>query len=53
MYVIKYFINSCGSDLLMRWLSLLLACQHLNSGTNLPVRGLDLAQGSRGSRISF
>jgi hypothetical protein len=34
--MIKYCINYwCGSDLLMRRLSLFLACQQLNSGTNL------------------
>jgi hypothetical protein len=34
--MIKYFINYySGSDMLMRWLSLFLAYQHLNSGTNL------------------
>jgi hypothetical protein len=35
-YMTKYFINyECGSDLLMSWLSLFLARQHLSSGTNL------------------
>jgi hypothetical protein len=34
--MIKYFINYlCGSDLLMKRLSLFLASQHLNTGTNL------------------
>jgi hypothetical protein len=31
----KYGIHYCsGSDLLMKWFSLFLACQHANSGTN-------------------
>jgi hypothetical protein len=35
-YVVAYFINSwCGSDLLIRWLSLLLARQRLSSVKNL------------------
>jgi hypothetical protein len=35
-YMIKYFINYyCGSDLLMIWLSLFLACQHLSLGMNI------------------
>jgi hypothetical protein len=34
--MIKYVIDyECRSDLLMRWLSLFLACQDLNSGTKL------------------
>jgi hypothetical protein len=31
-YVISYW---CGSEQLMRWMNLFLACQHLNSGTNV------------------
>jgi hypothetical protein len=35
-YMIKCFMKyQYGSGLLMRWLSLFLACQHLSSGTNL------------------
>jgi hypothetical protein len=35
--MIKYFKYWCGSELLMRRLSLFLACQHLSSWTNLRV----------------
>jgi hypothetical protein len=53
-YIIKRFINKCSYDLLMRWLSLFLAYQHLNLGTNLRwVRGSELAQGSSGSCVWF
>jgi hypothetical protein len=45
--MIKYVTNyECGSDLLMRWLSLFLACQHLSSGTSARIRA-----GSRSKRF--
>jgi hypothetical protein len=53
--MIKHFINYlCGSDMLMWWPSLLLACQLLDSGTNVRlVRGSELVQDSSGFCVSF